>query len=106
MPAKKRRAIVKRLERGSARDRRFAIGIAKAEQRRHDRARGSSRRKPNPPHSVPLVALAYEEQKPGDRKPHVYEHVFEGRRPRVVMRGGKLRLEGGSQYTKAGWIHG
>lgn len=110
LPVARRRSIVRRLERGSPRDRRFAVGIAKAEQRRHDKARGKHegppRRRRNPGGSVPLVALAYEEQKEGDRKPHVYEHVFEGRRPRVVMRGGKLALVGGSQFTKEGWIHG
>jgi len=104
-PVKKRLAIVRKLERGSARDRRVAVGIAKAEQRRHDKARGAGKRKKNPG-GRELYALAYVEQKPGDRKPHIYEHVFEGRRPRVVMRGGKLRLEGGSQHTKDGWIHG
>jgi hypothetical protein len=113
-PAAERARIVRRLERGTARDRRFAVGIAKAEQRRHHtpRAAGkpskgrSVRKKKNPAGTVPLYALSYVEQKEGDRKAHVYEHVFEGKRPRVRMRGGRLELVGGSQYTKDGWIHG
>jgi hypothetical protein len=109
LPAKRRAAILSRYERGTPRERRKAVALAKAERNRVSyggpvrRAVGGSRR-PNPPRE--LVSLVYLEQKPGDGEAYEYEHEFSGRRPRLSMRGHKLRIEGGTYTTKDGWIRG
>jgi len=100
-PTKKRAAIVRRLERGTRRERRAAVAIAKAEHRRHERQHP---RKPNPPRK--LVQLVYRERKPGDDREYDYEHDFDGELPDLRMRGGAIQIDGGSYRTKKGWIHG
>lgn len=108
-PLEQRMRIVRAMERGTRRDRRTAVAIAKAEQRRADKGapkpKGGRERRTNPRE---LVSLVYLEQKPGDREPYEYEHEFEGDLPELGMRGGNLQIKrAGSQYrTKKGWIHG
>lgn len=122
MPSSRRARIVRELEHGSPRDRRRAVAIAKAERNRHarhgrqaskpaktDKRKGErprANRRPNP--LVPIHSVTYIEQKPGDRKPHLYEHEFEGRRPRLRKTDGKpLKIvRGNSGYSvRDGWIH-
>jgi len=116
-PAAERARIVRELERGSARERRKAIAIARAERNRHARGRREARRpnkgarakaskgrKENPPKRR-LYALAYIEQKPGDSKPEIYEHKFSKPRPVLTFKGGGIQSRGGRFFTRGGWIH-
>ena len=104
MPAHRRMAIVRSLER--AKDRRArgaALALARAEKARHAGRAVPRLRSPNPRE---LVSLVYLEQKPGDPEPFEYEHEFAGDLPSLRMRGGALQIEGGSYRTKNGWIEG
>lgn len=113
LPPARRAAIVRRLEHGSPRDRRRAVALARAERNRHDRSRRKARkpkrakrskRKRNPP----AYAVAYIEQKPGDARPHVYEHVFAKPRPELRIKGRDVTIvRKNSRYTtRDGWIYG
>ena len=59
---------------------------------------------------VELYAVTYREQKKGDRKPHLYEHVFAeggGARPVLDYDGRDLQIQRGrsNYFVKDGWIH-
>jgi hypothetical protein len=59
------------------------------------------------PWPVELHSVAYKEQKAGDKRPEIWEHVFEGEKPRLAYDGKNLRIvRAGSQYyVRNGWIH-
>ena len=52
------------------------------------------------------VAVVYLAQKPGDRRPHVYEHVFEAPLPDLEETPEGLRIVGGGFEVDDGWIDG
>ena len=60
------------------------------------------------PWPVELHSVTYRERKRGDGRPELYEHEFEGRKPRLSVRGGNLNIRrAGSRYrVRDGWIHG
>jgi hypothetical protein len=131
LPPQRRAAIVRELER--ARDPRAkgaALALARLERRRqrNPKTRDCGGWDPNDPHgweqcdpkTVPpaarrwlrrknpreLVSLVYLEQKPGDDRAYEYEHEFEGKLPKLTMRGGKAQIRGGSYETRDGWLEG
>jgi hypothetical protein len=61
------------------------------------------------PWPVELHSVVYKERKPGDGRPHLYEHEFGeggGPKPRLAWDGRKLKIQGGRATVRKGWIHG
>lgn len=61
------------------------------------------------PWPVELHSVVYKERKPGDKRPHLYEHQFGeegGPKPRLVWDGRNLKIKGGRARVRGGWIHG
>lgn len=60
------------------------------------------------PWPVELHSVTYRERKGGDGRAELYEHEFEGTRPRLAFDGRNLKIaRAGSRYTvRKGWIHG
>jgi len=105
LPPQRRAAIVRALEQAkSPRAKGAALALARLEKRhRRGRVNPCDTRRPNPRE---LVSLVYLEQKPGDSRPYEYEHEFEGKLPKLTMRGGKAQIRGGSYETRDGWLEG